>query len=75
MFYHFSQKKSGMYYSYLRISGSSDIISSENRYGGLLTKAENDLQRLNTVSGSEKKQHSNKKQTSFTQQCVWVCYS
>lgn len=40
---------------HLIISGSSDLMSSENRYGGLLTKVETGLQRLSNLSESETK--------------------
>lgn len=34
---------------HLVISGSKDFMSPENKYGGLLTKAEAELQRLSRV--------------------------
>lgn len=40
---------------HLLISGSSDLMSSENRYGGLLTKVETGLQRLSNLSESNRK--------------------
>lgn len=43
-----------MCYSHRNISGSNVVISSENRYGGLLTKVETWRQRLNNVSASAK---------------------
>lgn len=41
--------------NYLIISASKDAMSSENKYGGLLTTAETELQRLSRVSPSLKK--------------------
>lgn len=38
---------------HLIISGSSDLMSSENRYGGLLTKVETGLQRFSNLSESD----------------------
>ena len=37
---------------YLRSSGSRSVISSENRYGGLLTRVEMESLRLKRTSGS-----------------------
>lgn len=45
--------------NYLIISASKDAMSSENKYGGLLTKAEAELQRLSRVSPSLKKKKEN----------------
>lgn len=45
-----------MCFNYLRISGSNEAISSENRYGGLLTTADTEPQRLSTDSASDKTQ-------------------
>lgn len=44
--------------NYLIISSSKDAMSSENKYGGLLTKAETELQRLSRVSPSLKKKEN-----------------
>lgn len=44
---------------HLIISGSSDLMSSENRYGGLLTKVETGLQRLSNLSESDTKKKGN----------------
>lgn len=49
---------------HLLISGSNDFMSSENKYGGLLTKAETELQRLSRVSPSLKKKIQNNRLSS-----------
>lgn len=41
-------------FSHLKISGSRDAMSSENRYGGLLTKVVTGLMSLSRVSASDK---------------------
>lgn len=59
-------------FSHLKISGSRDAMSSENRYGGLLTKVVTGLMSLSRVSASDKKQ--NKTKESFYQQRDQLCY-
>lgn len=48
-------------FSHLKISGSRDAMSSENRYGGLLTKVVTGLMSLSRVSASDKKTKQNKR--------------
>lgn len=44
---------------HLIISGSSDFMSSENRYGGLLTRTDTGPQRLSRVSESDNTKGNN----------------